>query len=163
MDMDKKLQKAINEQIKNELYSSYMYLAMAFYFDSINLGGFGRWMKAQAREENGHAMKLYEHMDDRGVKTTLEAIDKPPATFASPVQVFQETLKHEKKVTKMIENIYQIAEEKKDNAAKIMLQWFITEQVEEEKTASDILETLKMVADKPQALIMLDRELGRRE
>lgn len=161
--MDKKLQEAMNEQIKNELYSAYMYLSMAAYFDSMNLDGFASWMKHQAKEEYEHAMKFYEHLNDRGEKVVLKALDQPPFDFSSPLEVFEETLKHEKKVTRMIEELYSLAGKLNDNAALIMLQWFIKEQVEEEKTATSIVDRLKMVGDKPQALLMMDGKLGQRE
>ena len=163
MNMDKKLRDAVNEQIKNELYSAYMYLSMAAYFDGANLEGFAHWMKVQAKEEYGHAMKLYEHLIDRGEKVLLKAIDQPPVDFSSPLDAFEKTLAHEKKVTKMIEALYALSGKLNDNAASIMFQWFITEQVEEEKTASGIVEVLKMIKDKSQALFMLDGKLGKRE
>jgi ferritin len=163
MDMDKKLQDAINEQIKNELYSAYMYLSMATYFDYENMRGFAAWMKAQAKEEYAHAMKLYGHLADRGARVSLKAIEQPPVNFNSPLEVFEQTLAHEKKVTKMIEALYILASDLKDTAASIMLQWFVTEQVEEESTASGIVGTLKMLKDESQSIFMFDRELGKRE
>jgi len=163
MKMDKKLQEAVNEQIKNELYSAYMYLSMGAYFDAANLEGFANWMKKQAKEEYSHAMKLYEHLVDRGERVLLKAIDRPPVDFSSPLDIFEKTLAHEKKVTKMIEDLYALAGKLNDPAAVIMLQWFINEQVEEEKTASGIVEILKMIKDKAQALFMLDGKLGKRE
>jgi len=163
MDMEKKLQDALNEQIKNELYSAYMYLSMAAYFDSVNLEGFAHWMKVQAKEEYGHAMRLYEHVIDRGAKVILRTIEQPPVGFNSALDVFEKTLRHEGKVTKMIEALYALAGRLNDNAASIMLQWFISEQVEEEKTAASIVETLKMIKDKPQGILMLDSKLGKRE
>lgn len=163
MNMDKKLVDAVNEQIKNELYSAYMYLSMAAYFDTANLEGFAHWMKVQAKEEYGHAMRLYGHLIDRGEKVIFKSIDQPPVDFSSPLDIFEKTLAHEKKVTKMIEGLYALSGKLNDNAASIMLQWFITEQVEEEKTASSIADILKMVKDKPQAIFMLDHKLGKRE
>lgn len=161
--MDKKLQDAVNGQIKNELYSAYLYLSMAAYFDSTDLDGFAHWMKLQAKEEYAHAMKLYEHLNDRGAKIILRAIDQPPVDFSSPLNIFEETLKHEKKVTKMIKNLHALAAKLNDNAAVTMLQWFINEQVEEEKTAASIVDMLKRIKDGPQALLMLDNKLGKRE
>ena len=121
MNMDKKLRDAVNEQIKNELYSAYMYLSMAAYFDGANLEGFAHWMKVQAKEEYGHAMKLYEHLIDRGEKVLLKAIDQPPVDFSSPLDAFEKTLAHEKKVTKMIDALYALSGKLNDNAALIML------------------------------------------
>ena len=162
MDMEKKLQDAVNEQIKNELYSAYMYLSMATYFDGEKMPGFAAWMKAQAKEEYSHAMKLYDNLADRGARVLLKAIEQPPVNFNSPLEVFEQTLAHEKKVTKMIENLYVMATEMKDIAASVMLQWFVAEQVEEESTASGIVEALKRLKDKSEPLFMLEKELGKR-
>jgi len=160
--LDKKLLDAMNEQINKELYSAYLYLSMAAYLDSENLSGFAHWMRAQAQEEQEHALKFYDHIYERGGRVTLQAIDEPPAGFESPLAVFEETLAHERKVTGLINNLYAIALEQNDYASQAFLQWFVSEQVEEEDNASRILETLKMVGDKGQALVMLDRELGQR-
>jgi ferritin len=161
--MDKKLVKAFNEQMKNEFYSSYLYLAMAAYFESINLEGFAHWMKVQAKEELAHGMKFFEFLNDRGERTVLEAIPKPPANFASAKAVFEETLKHEKKVTGLINKLYEASTKAKDNAAAIFLQWFISEQVEEEKSASSILEKLKIIKPGSGTLLVFDQALGKRE
>ncbi|MEW6075640.1 MAG: ferritin [Candidatus Omnitrophota bacterium] len=162
--MEKKLEKALQEQIKNELYSSYLYLSMASYADTNNLPGFGHWFKIQAKEEHAHAMKFYEYLIDRGVRVLLQAIPEPDAEFASCLDLFEGTLAHEKKVTAMIEKLCLLAEEAKDYATLAILQWFITEQVEEEKNATAILEDLKKLKAGPSAgLIMLDRELAKRE
>ncbi|HOM27436.1 MAG TPA: ferritin [bacterium] len=160
--MDKKLLEELNLQIKKELYSAYLYLSMASYFDYINLEGFATWMKVQAKEEFGHAMRIYDFLNDRGEKVILEGIEKPPSDFSSPKDVFEKTLKHEKEVTKSIENLYKLAKEKNDYSTEIMLQWFITEQVEEEKQANIILEKLKKIEDKPHLILMLDKELSKR-
>lgn len=160
--MDKKLLKAFNEQIKNELYSAYLYLSMAAYFESVNLAGFSHWMKKQASEEVEHGMKIFEFLADRGERVVLEAIGKPPSTFSSEKNVFEETLKHEKKVTSLINKLYDIAEGADDKSAKIFLQWFITEQVEEEKNASEILDKIKMVKPDSAALLMLDSVMAKR-
>ncbi|MCX5702048.1 MAG: ferritin [Candidatus Omnitrophica bacterium] len=160
--MDKKLVKAINEQIKNELYSSYLYLSMAAYFESKNLPGFGHWMRVQAKEENEHGMKMFDFLADRGERIALEAISQPPSDFSSAQEVFEETLKHEKKVTALINQLYDIASKVDDKASQIFLQWFITEQIEEEKNANSILETIKSIKSYSAALIMLDRELAKR-
>lgn len=161
--MDKKLTKALNEQIKNEFYSAYLYLAMAAYFETKNLPGFAHWMKVQFKEEQGHGMKIYEFVIDRGDKAILQSIPQPPAEFSSPLDVFEETLKHEKKVTALLNDLYRITQEVKDNAAGIFLQWFISEQVEEEKNAVIIVETLKVLKPDSAAIIMLDRELAKRQ
>ncbi len=161
--MDKKLQKVFNEQIKHELYSAYIYLAMAAYFETKNLAGFAHWMKMQYKEEVAHAMKIFEFLNDRGVKVLLQAIPQPALEYASTLEVFEETLKHEQKVTSLINGLYALAQEVNDPAASVFLQWFITEQVEEEKNAVYIIETLRMIKPEGPALIMLDRELAKRE
>jgi len=161
--MDKKLQKAINEQIKNEFYSSYLYLSMAAYFESVNLEGFAHWMKIQAKEEQGHGMKFFSFLNDRGVRVALQAISQPPTDFASAEDVFAQTLEHEKKVTNLLEKLQDLAKDLNDHSAIVLLNWFITEQVEEEKNATKIVETIKMLKGNVPALIMLDRELAKRE
>lgn len=162
--MDKKLHKAMDEQIKNELYSAYLYLSMAAYCESENLPGFSHWLKVQAKEETTHAMKIFEFLNDRGARVTLQAIPQPPIDFSSPKDIFEKALDHEKKVTAMINNLYAVAADVKDTATGVFLHWFINEQVEEEKQAALILETIKMVhGDSGAALIMLDRELAKRE
>ena len=161
--MDKKLQKAFNDQIKNELYSAYIYLAMAAYFEAKNLPGFAHWMKVQYKEEVSHAMKLFEFLNDRGVRVLLQAIPQPVSEYSSVLDVFEETLKHEKKVTGLTDALYELAKEVNDSASSVFLQWFISEQVEEEKNATQIIETLKIAKPEGPALIMLDRELSKRE
>ncbi len=161
--MDKKLQKAFNDQIKHEIYSAHLYLSMAAYSESRNLPGFSHWLRAQFKEELSHAMKMFEFLADRGVRIALQAIPQPPAEFSSAQEIFEKTLEHEKKVTALICALSDLSREVKDAAAEVFLQWFITEQVEEEKNASYILDTLKMIKPDSAALIMLDRELAKRE
>ena len=129
--LSKAMQDAINEQIKNELYSAYLYLSMAAYSEANNLSGFAHWMRAQSQEEVEHAMKFFEFVNERGGRVVLHAIDQPPVDFESPVKIFEETLNHERKVTAMINSLYELALEEKDYAAQVMLHWFIDEQVEE--------------------------------
>jgi ferritin len=160
--LSKTLQDAMNEQIKNELYSAYLYLSMSAYCEAANLPGFAHWMRMQAQEEEAHAMKFYDFIYERGGRVVLQAIDQPPVEFPSPLAVFEQTLEHEQKVTAMIHDLYTLAVEEKDYASQAFLQWFVTEQVEEEDSASQILETLKMIGDKGHALLMLDRQLGSR-
>lgn len=157
-----KLQQAMNDQIKNELYSAYLYLSMAAWAEAQNLAGFAHWMKAQAQEELEHAMKFFGFIHERGGRVTLQAIDQPPVDFAGPTDLFEKTLAHEKQVTAMIHNLYKMAREEGDYASEIFLQWFVTEQVEEEQSAEQILELLKMAGEKGQALIMADRYLAQR-
>mgnify|MGYP001575915754 CR=1 FL=1 len=161
--MDKKLQSIFNEQIKNELYSEYLYLSMAAYFETVNLLGFSHWMKKQAGEEKVHAMKIFDFLCDRGVRVILEAIPQPPTEFSSVKEVFEETLKHEKKVTALINNLYNLSQKVNDQAAMVFLHWFIAEQVEEEKNPAKILEDIKMIKPDSGAILILDRELAKRE
>jgi len=161
--MEKKLVKAINEQINKEIYSAYLYLGMASYFESEALGGCAKWMKLQAKEEMSHAMKFFEFLHDRGERVVLDAIEKPPADYKSVQDVFENTLEHEQVVTASINNLYKIAQDVNDTAAEVLLHWFITEQVEEEKNAMDILGKLAYVGDKKSsALLLLDQALGAR-
>lgn len=154
---------ALNDQINHELYSAYLYLSMAAYFESKNLPGFANWMKVQAQEETGHAMKFYEFILDRGGVVTLKAIAQPPTDFKSPLEVFKQSLEHEKKVTALINKLYEQALTDKDYPAQVMLQWFIDEQVEEEKNASEIIARLEMIGDSKGSLLYLDHELGKRK
>jgi len=158
----KKLQKAFNDQINHELSSSYLYLSMAAYAESMNLPGFASWMKIQTSEEKGHAMKLYKFVNEHGGRVELQAIEQPPVEFKSPIALFEDVLKHERKITALINKLYETALEEKDYAAQVFIHWFIAEQVEEEAAACEILETLKMAGEKGHALIMMDRQLARR-
>jgi ferritin len=160
--LGKVMQDAINEQIKNELYSGYMYLSMSAYLESENLPGMAHWMRVQEGEERAHAMKFFNYVVDRGGLVTLQAIDQPPAKFAGSLDVFEKTLEHEKKVTGLINHLYEVAVKEKDYASQAMLQWFITEQIEEEKNATQIIAMLQMLKDKRQGELMLDHELGER-
>ena len=160
--LPRKIQEAMNEQFKNEYYSSYLYLAMAAHFDTNNLPGFAHWMRAQAREEQEHALKFYRYLYERGGTLVLQAIDQPPADFGTPLEAFEQTLAHEQKVTGLINDLYALAVAEKDYASQVFLQWYISEQVEEEANATAIIETLKMAGQKGHALIMLDRQLARR-
>ncbi|TSA19358.1 ferritin [bacterium] len=160
--LSKKLQDALNQQINHELYSSYLYLAMSAHFESVNLPGFARWMKVQSEEENEHGMKFFHYVYERGGKVVLEAIAKPPVDYKTPIDVMKKVLEHEKKVTGTIEALYELSLKEKDYAAQVMLHWFIKEQVEEEKNASDIIEMLKTIGDAPAGLAMLDSRVGAR-
>jgi ferritin len=157
-----KVQEAMNEQIKNELYSAYIYLSMAAHFEAVNLPGFAQWMRMQSNEEVEHAMKFFDFINERGGRVELRAIDQPPVEWGPPLEIFETALGHEQKVTGMINNIYEIATREKDYPSQIMLQWFIDEQVEEEKSASEIVETLKMFGEKDTVILLLDRQLGER-
>jgi ferritin len=160
--LSKKMQSALNQQIAHELYSAYLYLSMASHFEASSLPGFAHWMKKQYEEETGHGMKIYAYVHNRGGHVELEAIGKPPVKFKSPLEVMNQVLEHEKTVTGTIHALYELAIKENDYATQVMLQWFITEQVEEEKTVVDIIEQLKMVGDARAGLMMLDRALGAR-
>jgi ferritin len=162
MELSKKMQDALNEQIKEELASAYIYLSMAAYCESINLPGFAAWMEAQSGEVMEHAMKFYGYIHDRGGRVTLHALEQPPTEFGGPTDVFEKTLAHEQYITGRIHKLYGMAAEEKDYASLGILQWFVDEQVEEEKSATAILEVLKMIGDKGQGLIILDRQLAQR-
>jgi ferritin len=156
------VQQALNDQVQKELHSAYIYLSMAAYFEAENLPGAAHWMRGQAGEEQEHAMKLFDFIQDRGGRVTLQAIDAPPATFSSPLAVFEASYAHEQKVTKSIHDLYALAVKEADYPTQVMLQWFIDEQVEEEKNASAIMAQLQMVGDSPAALFMIDRQLAAR-
>jgi len=162
MELSKKMQDALNEQIREELASAYIYLSMAAYCESINLHGFAHWMQSQSNEEMAHAMKFYGYVHERGGRVVLEALEQPPTEFEGPADVFEKTLAHEQYITDRIHKLYALAVEENDYASLGILQWFVGEQVEEENSATEILDVLKMVGDKGQALFMLDRQLGSR-
>lgn len=161
--MDKQLEKLIQDQVRNEWYSAYLYLSMAAYFETINLEGFAAWMYKQAGEEQAHGKKMFDFLVDRGVKVVLQGIDKPPADFASAVDVFEKTFEHEQKVTALINGIADQADKANDRPTKVFIQWFITEQVEEEKNASRILDLLKKIPPNSAGIFQLDHQLGKRE
>ena len=154
---------ALNEQLKQELYSSYLYLSMSAYCDEQSLTGFAHWMRLQADEEREHAMKFFDFIQDRDSRAVLQSLPQPPRDFGSPINLFEQVLAHEQEITSLIEQLYRKAVAEQDHATQVFLQWFISEQVEEEKAASQILETLRMAGDNKVALLMLDRELGARQ
>lgn len=158
----KKMQETLNKQSNRELYSSYLYLSMSAYFESINLKGFANWMMVQAQEELVHAMKFYDYVVERGGRVILDAIEAPPSEWASPMKVFEYTYKHEQKVTGLINNLVNLAVAEKDHATNSFLQWFVTEQVEEEASADEVVQKLKLAGDEGSGLFMLDRELAQR-
>lgn len=159
----KKVQDEMNLQINKELYSAYLYLSMAAHFEAANLPGFAHWMKIQAGEEQGHAMKFFEFINERGGRVLLDAIEKPPLEFTTPLNIMEEVLKHEKYITSRIDTIYSVAVAEKDYASQSFLKWFLDEQVEEEKNATQIIEMLKMAGEKGHALLMIDRQLAARQ
>ena len=161
--MDKQLEKLIQDQIKNEWYSAYLYTSMAAWFESENLEGFAHWMYKQAAEETEHGKKMFEFLIDRGVKIVLQAIPQPPSDFPSPQGIFEQSLEHEKKVTALINGIADQADKVNDHPTKVFIQWFITEQVEEEKNASQILDLLKKIPPNSAGIFQLDHRLLKRE
>jgi ferritin len=154
---------ALNGQINEELFSSYLYLQMSAWFESINLKGFARWMAVQSAEETAHAMRLYRHVLDRGGKVALRAVAEPPAEWESPLAAFQAAYEHERHITGCFDKLTDLAAKETDHAAAIFLQWYVVEQVEEEASAGEIVAKLEMVKDAPGGLLMLDRELGGRQ
>ena len=160
--MSKKMIDALNEQIKNEFYSAYMYLAMSAYLADLGLPGFASWMRIQAKEEVTHAAKMYDYVLARGGQIELKTIDAPPAVWKNPLDVMQAALNHEKFVTKCINDLSDLAVKEKDHASQIFLAWFVTEQVEEEENFTDLVNALKLIKGEGQGLLMLDRELSSR-
>lgn len=156
------IEDALNKQINEEMFSSYLYLSMASYFESINLLGFANWMHVQAKEEMTHAMKFYAYVNERGGRVKLAQIDAPKTDWANSLEVMDEVLAHEQKITESINNLVNLAIDEKDHASNIFLQWFVTEQVEEEASVSDVLNKLKLMENAPGGLFMLDRELSAR-
>jgi len=160
--ISKKMEQALNEQINAELYSAYLYLSMAAYFESVNLPGFANWMRAQTQEELMHAMKIYDFVNEQGGRVLLKAIEQPQSEWESPLDAFEAVCKHEQKVTGLINDLVNLAIEAKDHATNAFLQWFVNEQVEEEESASDIVGKLKLIEANPQGMCMLDKEMGQR-
>jgi ferritin len=153
---------ALNEQIKHEFYSSYLYLSMASSFEVTELPGFARWMRKQSEEEREHAMKFFDFLLDRGEHVQLQALDQPPHAFRSPLDTFEQALEHEKEITSRIHKLYELSLQKNDYPAQVFLHWFVTEQVEEEKAATEVVERLRIAGDDGAALLLLDKELGER-
>jgi ferritin len=153
---------AVGEQIKHEFYSAYLYLSMAGSFEVANLPGFARWMRKQSDEEREHGMKFFDFLLDRGEQVQLRAIDEPPYAFRSPLDTLEQALEHEKEITSRIHSLYDLAVQENDYPAQVLLNWFVEEQVEEEKSATEIVERLRMAGEDGAALLLLDRELGER-
>jgi ferritin len=160
--MDAAVQKAVSEQIGKELYAAYFYLAISAHFDHASLLGFSRWMRFQAQEELGHAMRLFDFMNRSGAMPILADVEAPPTDFGPPVSLFERALEHERSVSKMIHELYDLTVQKHDHATQLELNWFITEQLEEENSIGTIVDQLQMAGDNKAAILMLDRELGSR-
>lgn len=163
MTLGTAVQEALNEQIKHEFDSAYIYLSMAAYCESANLPGLANWLGVQAREEVEHAMKFYGFIHDRGGRVQLLALDQPPTEFGSVLGVFEQALAHERKISGLINQLYGLAAGEQDYASQAFLQKFVTEQVEEEKITSQVVERLKLGGDSKHALLLIDQELGARQ
>jgi len=158
----KRMEEALNEQINEELFSAYLYLAMAAYFHGEGLDGMARWMRLQAKEEVEHALKIFDHLVERGGKVTLRALKEPQGGWESPLAAFRAAYEHERHITGRIHELVELAQAEKDHAAFQMLSWFVAEQVEEEDQTRKAVELLERVGDSGHGLIMIDRELGTR-
>lgn len=159
---NKVLEKALNEQLNAELYSAYLYLSMSAYFSDVGLSGFANWMRVQAKEEQFHAMKFYDYINERGGRVKLAAIDAPRTEWDSPLDCIEAVLEHEQKVTALVYGLVDLAIEEKDHATNIFLQWFVTEQVEEEDNVNEVLSKLKLIDGKGNGMFIMDKELGTR-
>ena len=158
-----KVHAAFNEQINHEIYSGYLYLSMSAYFISLGLDGFANWMRVQRMEEEAHAMKFFDHLRDRDARIELDAIDKPKAKWTSPLDAFKAAYEHEKFITSKINGLCKLAEKESDYPARVLLDWFVKEQVEEEASTSKIVQMLGRIKDSGSGLVMLDKQLGKRE
>lgn len=160
--LDERMEEALNYQLNRELYSGYLYLAMAAYFDDQDLPGFANWMRIQAQEELSHAMKFYDYLVRRGGRAVMDAIEAPENEWKSAVAVFEQVYQHEQMVTGLIHKLVDLALEQKDHATNNFLQWFVAEQVEEEESASGVLQKVRMASESKSGLYMLDQELAQR-
>lgn len=160
--LSEKMIEALNKQINKEMYSAYLYMSMSAHSTYIGLKGFANWFMVQYQEEMTHAMRIYDYINDQGGQVKLAAIEQPPAEFKSPLDMFEKTLEHEKFITGCINELVDLAIEEKDHATEIFLQWFVTEQIEEEGNDNDIISKLKLVGEKGNGLFMIDKELAAR-
>jgi len=160
--LSEKMVDALNEQINKEMYSGYMYLSMSAYADFKGLKGLGNWFHVQYQEEMEHAMRIYDYVQEQGAHVKLKTIDQPPTDFGTPLQIFEKTLEHERFVTTLINNLVDLAIEERDHASRIFLQWFVSEQVEEESNVNEILDKIKLAGEDGNGLFMVDKELAAR-
>jgi len=160
--LSEKMQEALNTQINKELYSSYLYLSMAAWCESVNLSGFANWMTIQAREEVSHAEKFFGYLNERGGRVLLQPIEGPPTEWGSVREVFEQVLEHEQLVTSLINGLVKLARSEDDCGSEAFREWFVSEQVEEEDSAAAAVEKLKLAGDRGGGLFMLDREMGTR-
>ncbi|MBN2582975.1 MAG: ferritin [Planctomycetes bacterium] len=158
-----KMADALNLQMNREFFNARLYLAMAAYFESLNMPGAARWMMAQSQEETGHAMRLYGQLRERGARIRVSALKAPPETWDSPLAAFEAAYEHECKVSREFDEHLALAQSEKDNATIIFLQWFITEQVEEEASVDEVVQKLKMIGESKNGLFMMDHRLGERQ
>lgn len=157
-----KMEEALNKQLNAEIYSAYLYMSMAAYFESLNLTGFANWMKVQTQEELIHAQKFFDYINERGGRVTMQAIDKPETEWDSTLAVIEHTLKHEQHVTSLINDLVELSRAEKDNATYNFLQWFVSEQVEEESSVDAVLQKLKLIGDFGPGTFMMDQEMSQR-
>lgn len=162
MDINKKVNDALNEQINKELYSAYLYLSMAAKCEEMSYPGFSNWMKKQSNEEVEHAMKIFNYINSRNGVAELEEIKKPKNSWGSTIEMFEDSLEHEKFVTQSIHDVFNLARNENDIATESFLKWFVDEQVEEEESVSEVLDKLTKVKDHSAGLVMLDKELSKR-
>lgn len=162
MAISRPMQDALNAQIRQEFAAFYLYLSMAAHCEAANFPGFAKWLRAQALEEQGHALKIVDYLQDRGGRVALQALPQPATEWPNLLALFEQVRDHEQKVTGEIHELYEIADQEKDYASHAFLEWFLTEQIEEEKTSTQVADTLRMAGDHPGALLMLDREMGAR-
>lgn len=160
--IQKRIEEAFNIQINAELYSAYLYLSMASYFEAQNLPGFANWMRVQFQEEQFHAFKMFDFVNERGGRVILTKIDGPKVEWENVIDVFEEVLAHERHVTSLINNLMDIAIDERDHATRSFLNWFVDEQVEEESTAEAIIAELKLIDGKGNGILMMDREFRAR-
>lgn len=161
--LGKKLAKALNDQVHMEFHASYLYLSMAAWLESKSFRGMAKWMRMQSEEEKGHAMRIFEYLVERGERVTLQAIEAPKAAWTSPRAAFEDSLKHEQRVTASIDSLVEQAARDKDHATALFLQWFVKEQVEEEASVAEVLARFGLVGATGPMLYMLDRDLGSRK
>ncbi len=157
-----RIQDAINRQINNELYSAHLYLSMSAYFEALDLNGFAHWMRLQFEEETAHAMKLFDYVNDRDGRVVLHAIDQPPIEFESPHSVMRSALEHERLITSMINDLYALAVAERDYPSHVLLEWFVSEQVEEEKALNEIVAHMDLIGNDGTGLLIMDQRLGDR-
>jgi ferritin len=161
--LDKKLEAALNKQVNEELFSSYLYLSMAAYFESVDLTGFAHWMRIQTTEEHEHGLMFFDYINERNGRVLLTKIEGPKTEWKSPLDAFQEAYEHEKHISELIDKLVNHSRELKDNATDEYLQWFVEEQVEEEASAYRIVQQLKLIGNDRAGLFLLDRELAKRD